>query len=192
MSSFIRSLFVCWGAIVFRSHRCLPLAWAVFCGSVRCSCVSIGGFFSPLEMLPRFKLDFKDEACGACCALWPGNIRRIDRAGQSDHQYDFWPTSLVTCSVRCFTYGDALIESNGCGCGLGTSWLPSLSKLTRRAHPGLIRGCSTGCSGSRCCLPSRLAGAALRLTRVAARYPPCFISTALVSAELTRRRGPMG
>src|SRR5687767_12159214 len=120
--------FALWGAPYF-DPPVKALAWAVFAGGVAQLALQVP-FLARLGLLPRFRLDFRDEG-----------VRRVVRQmgpavfGVSVGQVSLvinaiFASFLVTGSVSWLYYADRLMEFpiGVLGVALGTILLPSLSK----------------------------------------------------------------
>jgi len=127
--------FALWGAPYF-DPPVMALAWAVFAGGVFQLAFQVP-FLARIGLLPRFKLDFRDEG-----------VRRILRQmgpavfGVSIGQVSLvinviFASFLVTGSVSWLYYADRLMEFpiGLLGVALGTILLPSLSRYHAERSP---------------------------------------------------------
>ncbi len=127
--------FARWGAPYF-DPPVMALAWAVFAGGVAQLAFQVP-FLARIGLLPRFKLDFRDEG-----------VRRILRQmgpavfGVSIGQVSLvinviFASFLVTGSVSWLYYADRLMEFpiGLLGVALGTILLPSLSRYHAESSP---------------------------------------------------------
>src|SRR5205814_4116549 len=105
------------------------LAWAVFCGGVLQLAFQLP-FLMRLKMLPRFKLDFKDEGVWRVMKQMGPAVFGVSISQISLLINTIFASFLVTGSVSWLYYADRLMEfpAGVLGVALGSILLPSLSK----------------------------------------------------------------
>jgi putative peptidoglycan lipid II flippase len=120
--------FALWAAPYF-NPPVLALAWAVFAGGVLQLAFQVP-FLARLKMLPRFKLDFKDEGVWRVLRQMGPAVFGVSIGQVSLIINTIFASFLVTGSVSWLYYADRLMEfpTGMLGVALGTILLPSLSK----------------------------------------------------------------
>lgn len=120
--------FALWAAPYF-DPPVKALAWAVFCGGVLQLSFQVP-FLLRLEMLPRFKLDFKDEGVWRVMKQMGPAVFGVSISQISLLINTIFASFLVTGSVSWLYYADRLMEFPTAllGVALGTILLPSLAK----------------------------------------------------------------
>ena len=120
--------FALWGAPYF-DPPVKALAWAVFCGGVLQLAFQLP-FLLRLKMLPRFKLDFKDEGVWRVMKQMGPAVFGVSISQISLLINTIFASFLVTGSVSWLYYADRLMEfpTGLLGVALGTILLPSLAK----------------------------------------------------------------
>lgn len=120
--------FALWGAPYFEPPV-KALAWAVFCGGVLQLAFQVP-FLLRLKMLPRFKLDFRDEGVWRVLRQMGPAVFGVSISQVSLLINTIFASFLVTGSVSWLYYADRLMEfpTGLLGVALGTILLPSLSK----------------------------------------------------------------
>jgi putative peptidoglycan lipid II flippase len=120
--------FALWAAPYF-DPPVLALAWAVFAGGVLQLAFQVP-FLVGLKMLPRFKLDFKDEGVWRVLRQMGPAVFGVSIGQVSLIINTIFASFLVTGSVSWLYYADRLMEfpTGMLGVALGTILLPSLSK----------------------------------------------------------------
>ncbi|MEN3354593.1 MAG: putative peptidoglycan lipid flippase [Betaproteobacteria bacterium] len=127
--------FAVWAAPHF-DPPVLALAWAVFAGGVLQLAFQVP-FLARLKMLPRFKLDFKDEGVWRVLRQMGPAIFGVSIGQVSLIINTIFASFLVTGSVSWLYYADRLMEfpTGMLGVALGTILLPSLSKHYTTSSP---------------------------------------------------------
>jgi len=107
----------------------LALAWAVFCGGILQLLFQIP-FLLRLRMLPRFRLNFKDEGMWRILRLMGPAVFGVSIGQISLLINIVFASFLVTGSVSWLYYADRLMEfpTGLLGVALGTILLPSLTR----------------------------------------------------------------
>jgi putative peptidoglycan lipid II flippase len=120
--------FALWGAPYF-DPPVMALAWAVFAGGVAQLALQ-APFLYRLGMLPRFKLDLKDEGVWRILRQMGPAVFGVSISQVSLVINAIFASFLVTGSVSWLYYADRLMEFpiGVLGVALGTILLPSLSK----------------------------------------------------------------
>jgi putative peptidoglycan lipid II flippase len=120
--------FALWGAPYF-DPPVKALAWAVFCGGVLQLAFQLP-FLMRLKMLPRFRLDFKDEGVWRVMKQMGPAVFGVSISQISLLINTIFASYLVTGSVSWLYYADRLMEfpTGLLGVALGTILLPSLAK----------------------------------------------------------------
>ena len=105
------------------------LAWAVFCGGVLQLAVQVP-FLLRLNLLPRFKLDFRDEGMWRVVRLMGPAVFGVSIGQLSLLINIIFASFLASGSVSWLYYADRLMEfpTGLLGVALGTILLPSLAK----------------------------------------------------------------
>ncbi|HEV8518165.1 MAG TPA: murein biosynthesis integral membrane protein MurJ [Burkholderiales bacterium] len=120
--------FALWAAPYF-DPPVKALAWAVFCGGVLQLAFQVP-FLLRLKMLPRFKLNFKDEGVWRVMKQMGPAVFGVSISQISLLINTIFASFLVTGSVSWLYYADRLMEFPTAllGVALGTILLPSLAK----------------------------------------------------------------
>ena len=120
--------FALWAAPYF-DPPVKALAWVVFCGGVLQLAFQVP-FLLRLKMLPRFKLDFKDEGVWRVMKQMGPAVFGVSISQISLLINTIFASFLVTGSVSWLYYADRLMEFPTAllGVALGTILLPSLAK----------------------------------------------------------------
>ena len=120
--------FALWAAPYF-DPPVKALAWAVFCGGVLQLALQIP-FLLRLKMLPRFKLDLKDEGVTRVLRQMGPAVFGVSIGQVSLLINTIFASFLVSGSVSWLYYADRLMEfpTGLLGVALGTILLPSLAK----------------------------------------------------------------
>ena len=105
------------------------LAWAVFCGGIAQLAFQLP-FLARMGLLPRFRLDFRDEGVSRILRLMGPAVFGVSIAQVSLLINVVFASFLVTGSVSWLYYADRLMEfpSGMLGVALGTILLPSLAR----------------------------------------------------------------
>src|SRR6185369_16520096 len=120
--------FALWGAPYF-DPPVKALAWAVFCGGALQLALQVP-FLLRLKMLPRFKLDLKDEGVTRVLRQMGPAVFGVSIGQVSLLINTLFASFLVSGSVSWLYYADRLMEfpTGLLGVALGTILLPSLAK----------------------------------------------------------------
>ena len=120
--------FALWAAPYF-DPPVKALAWAVFCGGVLQLAFQVP-FLLRLKLLPRFKLDFRDEGVWRVVKQMGPAVFGVSISQVSLLINTIFASFLVTGSVSWLYYADRLMEfpTGLLGVALGTILLPSLAK----------------------------------------------------------------
>jgi len=120
--------FALWGAPYF-DPPVTALAWAVFVGGVAQLALQVP-FLARLGLLPRFRLDFRDEGVRRILRLMGPAVFGVSIGQVSLVINMIFASFLVTGSVSWLYYADRLMEFpiGLLGVALGTILLPSLSR----------------------------------------------------------------
>jgi len=120
--------FALWGAPHF-DPPVKALAWAVFAGGVAQLALQVP-FLAKLKLLPRFRLDLKDEGMRRVLAQMGPAIFGVSIGQVSLLVNVIFASFLVTGSVSWLYYADRLMEfpAGLLGVALGTILLPSLTR----------------------------------------------------------------
>src|SRR5882757_1534289 len=120
--------FALWAAPYF-DPPVKALAWAVFCGGALQLALQVP-FLLRLKMLPRFKVDFKDEGVSRVLRQMGPAVFGVSVGQVSLLINTIFASFLVSGSVSWLYYADRLMEfpTGLLGVALGTILLPSLSK----------------------------------------------------------------
>ncbi len=123
----------------------MALAWAVFVGGVAQLAFQLP-FLARIGMLPRFRLNLRDEGVWRILRLMAPAAFGVSIAQISLLINVVFASFLVTGSVSWLYYADRLMEfpSGMLGAALGTILLPSLAKHHANASTEEYSGCSTG------------------------------------------------
>ena len=121
-------VFAVWVAPYF-NPPILALAWAVFAGGILQLAFQVP-FLMRLKLLPRFKLDFRDEGVWRVLRQMGPAVFGVSIGQVSLIINNVFASFLVTGSVSWLYYADRLMEfpTGMLGVALGTILLPSLSK----------------------------------------------------------------
>ncbi|MDP1717449.1 MAG: murein biosynthesis integral membrane protein MurJ, partial [Burkholderiales bacterium] len=120
--------FALW-AVPYFDPPIMALAWAVFFGGVLQLLFQVP-FLLRIKLLPRFKLDFKDEGVWRVMRLMGPAVFGVSVAQVSLLINVIFASFLVTGSVSWLYYADRLMEfpAGMLGAALGTILLPSLAR----------------------------------------------------------------
>jgi putative peptidoglycan lipid II flippase len=120
--------FALWAAPYF-NPPVKALAWAVFCGGALQLALQVP-FLMRLKMLPRFRLDFKDEGVTRVLRQMGPAVFGVSIGQISLLINTIFASFLVSGSVSWLYYADRLMEfpTGMLGVALGTILLPSLAK----------------------------------------------------------------
>jgi len=134
--------FALWGAPYF-DPPVTALAWAVFVGGVAQLALQVP-FLARLGLLPRFRLDFRDEGVRRILRQMGPAVFGVSIGQVSLVIYMIFASFLVTGSVSWLYYADRLMEFpiGLLGVALGTILLPSLSRhyadRSQQEYSGLL------------------------------------------------------
>ncbi len=120
--------FALW-AVPYFDPPIMALAWAVFFGGVLQLLFQVP-FLLRIKLLPRFKLDFKDEGVWRVMRLMGPAVFGVSVGQVSLLINTIFASFLVTGSVSWLYYADRLMEfpAGMLGAALGTILLPSLAR----------------------------------------------------------------